>query len=310
MHGKIYLRLKRMDDLNILKKSRLDLKALERLAARPTPFDGIDVSFWNDPYVSKHVLHAHLDPEDDEASRRPETIDASVEWMANQIRRDAGAESTPHLLDLGCGPGLYASRFALRGFAVTGIDLSEESIRYARKAARRAGLEVEYRCADYTGGWLEESDEERYDAAFVVYGGVSEIRPEDRVSLLKRTRRALRPGGLLFFDVVSRRYAERIGESEGWYVASKHGFWVSGRHLVLEQSFHYPERSAHLQRFIVIRGDGSVRVFALWRSYFSPDTVESLVESAGLALQTVYSDLRGSPFDPQSEWLGVVAVAP
>ncbi|MGE5494383.1 MAG: methyltransferase domain-containing protein [Burkholderiales bacterium] len=31
----------------------------------------------------------------------------------------------PRLLDLGCGPGIYAELFAKKGFCVTGVDFSQ-----------------------------------------------------------------------------------------------------------------------------------------------------------------------------------------
>ena len=46
------------------------------------------------------------------------------------------------LLDLGCGPGIYARRFARRlpRGQVTGLDLSAPMLRYASKRARKDGL--------------------------------------------------------------------------------------------------------------------------------------------------------------------------
>lgn len=45
--------------------------------------------FWDDEDISKGMLEAHLDPNWDAATRKPKWLDK-------------------FLLDLGCGPGLYA----------------------------------------------------------------------------------------------------------------------------------------------------------------------------------------------------------
>lgn len=45
------------------------------------------------------------------------------------------------VLDVGCGDGRNLMPFALEGFAVTGIDLSESAIRRARRQFERAGVE-------------------------------------------------------------------------------------------------------------------------------------------------------------------------
>lgn len=288
---------------SIVRGNRVDLKRLESIARKPPPFHDADASFWDDPYVSNHVLNAHLDPLDDEASRRPEIIDASVEWMAAQIRQCAPLDRPLRIIDLGCGPGLYAQRFAAQGFQVTGVDLSAKSIAYARKAARRDGLSIEYRVADY----LNEPLEGPYDAALLIYGGLSELDPAQCEKLLRRTHAILRDGGMFIADVVTPRYAQRVGETDGWYVTGSDGFWERGYHLVLEQSFHYPEESAHLQRFIVILPDGTVKTMPLWRRYFSPTTLNALFSRFGFEAKGWYGDLAGKQFEPTSEWLGSVA---
>ena len=54
------------------------LARLGRHAARPALFAPHAASFWDDPYISRQLLAAHLDPGTDAASRRPDTIDRSV----------------------------------------------------------------------------------------------------------------------------------------------------------------------------------------------------------------------------------------
>jgi SAM-dependent methyltransferase len=49
----------------------------------------------------------------DAASRRPDTIDRSVDWLSNHLNLRRGGR----VLDLGCGPGLYAERLAGPGMS-------------------------------------------------------------------------------------------------------------------------------------------------------------------------------------------------
>ena len=49
------------------------------------------------------------------------------------------------LLDVGCGTGWFSRRFADAGFAVTGVDVDEESLAWARA---RGGARIEYRIGD------------------------------------------------------------------------------------------------------------------------------------------------------------------
>src|SRR5512134_2777754 len=103
------------------------------------------------------MLASHLDPTVDGASRRPETIEHITNWIATSV----GLRPGDCILDLGCGPGLYAARLAQAGFQVTGVDFSRNSIDYAIAQARERDLSIQYRCQNY----LELDDQDMYSAA-------------------------------------------------------------------------------------------------------------------------------------------------
>ena len=116
-------------------------EALEQIHKRPKPFEFYTTpNFWNDPHISKGMLEAHLDPSHDAASYRHETIEKSVDWITAQFNL---TEDTS-ICDFGCGPGMWTTRFADRGANVTGVDVSERSLRYARETAQKKNLEIRY----------------------------------------------------------------------------------------------------------------------------------------------------------------------
>ena len=101
----------------------------------PQPWAEGDNIPWNDPAFSERMLKEHLPP-NSRASRRFDIIDRHVAWIHQTV-----LSSRPtRVLDLGCGPGLYAMRLAGLGHDCTGIDFSPASIRYAREQAQQAGL--------------------------------------------------------------------------------------------------------------------------------------------------------------------------
>ena len=122
----------------IINGQTVNLEQLKQWQAKPAPFTPGETLFWDDPHISAQMLAAHLDPTTDAASRRPETIERSVAWIVKTLGLRPGAK----LLDLGCGPGLYAARLAQWGLDVTGIDYSRRSIDYA--VAVRAGAWIRY----------------------------------------------------------------------------------------------------------------------------------------------------------------------
>ena len=223
-------------DGTLVSGKRLRLDHLHRLAQRPALYSGRERSFWTDPYVSDHVIEAHLDPNTDDASRRPHHISATVAKIIEHYRGSptASGSDAPTLLDVACGPGLYAEQFAAHGFDVTGIDFSHVSIAEARRQSERRGLAITYVHADLTtadfGG--------PYDVIALIYGEFCTLSEDERRSFLDRARTSLVPGGLLAFDVFTESYVRRNRSCDEWHVSTKEGFWQAKPHLVLMQHFH------------------------------------------------------------------------
>lgn len=276
----------------------MNIDQLKQLQEKPEPFTPGELLFWDDPYISQQMLATHLDPNNDLASRRPETIERSVDWLAQTLGLHTGAT----LLDLGCGPGLYAARFAQRRLHVTGVDTSRRSIDYAVQYARQNNLDIQYRYQNY----LELADIERYDVALLIYGDFCPLSPHQRGQLLQNVYRALKPGGYFVLDVSTRLHRQRHGSANQWYVA-ENGFWKPGLHLVLEEGFDYPEQSIFLDQAIVVEARGIVSVYRLWFQDYTRTTITDELENGGFTVKSVWSDLTGTPFTDNAEWIGVIA---
>jgi len=274
------------------------ISQLIQLQDKPAPFTPGEPLFWNDPHISSQMLQVHLDPNIEAASRRPETIDHTVQWLIRQLGLRTGAS----LLDLGCGPGLYASRFAQAGFHVTGVDYSRRSIEYATKYASENKLDITYRYQNY----LELEDEDQYDAAFLIYGDFCPLNPGQRKQLLQNVSRALKPNGKFVLDVTTREHRKRNGVKNGWYAAQS-GFWKPGPHLVLEEGFDYPEQSIWLDQYTVIEGDGRVSVYRNWFQDYTPETISQELTQNNFQVTGLFGDLTGQPHTQDSEWIGVIA---
>jgi len=267
------------------------------LQKKPEPFTPGEPLFWNDPHISRQMLKVHLDPNVEAASRKPEVIDCSVNWIIETLGLKPGAS----LLDLGCGPGLYASRFARAGFKVTGVDYSRNSIEYASQYAKENDLDITYRYQNY----LELDDENLYDATFLIYGDFCPLNPEQRSTLLKNIHRALKSNGYFVLDVSTRTHRKKYGNKNHWYAAES-GFWKPGPHLVLEEGFDYPEQSIWLDQYTVIETDGKVSVYRNWFQDYTPETITAELEQGGFSVESLWADLTGTPYIPESEWIGLI----
>ncbi|MBP7961029.1 MAG: class I SAM-dependent methyltransferase [Caldilineaceae bacterium] len=276
----------------------MNLEQLKPYLEKPDPFTPGEELFWDDPHISAQMLKTHLDPTSDRASRRPETIDRVVDWLVKTLTLQPGAA----VLDLGCGPGLYAARLAQRDLTVTGVDYSRRSIAYAQEFAQENGLEIDYRYQNY----LDLADENCFDVAMLIYGDFCPLSPEQRSRLLANIYRALKPGGYFVLDVTTPTHRRKVGSSNGWYLVET-GFWKPGPHLVLDEGFAYPEQSIFLDQAIVIDGSGDVSVYRNWFQDFTLETITAELEAGDFVVQSVWNDLVGTPFSEDTEWIGIVA---
>ncbi|WP_092377509.1 class I SAM-dependent methyltransferase [Micromonospora phaseoli] len=94
------------------------------------------------------------------------------------------------VLDVGCGPGLYAEELLARGAVVTGFDASPEMVRLT---SRRLGARVDVRVWDLERplSWLPDATQDIALMALVIH------HIEDRRAALAELHRVLRPGGHL-----------------------------------------------------------------------------------------------------------------
>lgn len=145
---------------------------LHDLMKPPALYERTDAAFWDDEHISRGMLAAHLDPEFEGASRSFAFMDRSVDWIC----ATAPPATHPRLLDLGCGPGLYAERFARAGYAVTGVDLSPRSLDHARRSANEQGLAIDYRCRNY----LELDLDGSFDIAVMIYCDYGALSSDER----------------------------------------------------------------------------------------------------------------------------------
>ena len=129
---------------------------LKAINERPKPFQYYTAAeLWTDEHTSKKMLDYHLNEEIDVSSRNARFINRSVSWIIEKFNLN----NKSNVLDFGCGPGLYTSRFAERGINVTGVDFSKRSIKYAAQIASSKNLKVNYINKNY----LEYETQDRFD---------------------------------------------------------------------------------------------------------------------------------------------------
>ena len=107
-----------------------------------------------------------------------------------ELLRVVGPVTGLRVLDLACGNGYLARRFARMGAAVTGVDASAPIIARARRREAEAPLGIAYHVADTAR--LETLEDARFDVA-VCNMALMDI--EDAAGAISETGRVLLPGG-------------------------------------------------------------------------------------------------------------------
>lgn len=248
-------------------------------------------AFWDDGHISKSMLSAHLDVYHDGASRKLSDIKKSSAWICSYFQETKGKR----LLDLGCGPGIYAELLHDRGFSVTGIDFSKRSIAYAQKHAKESNRKIEYRYQNY----LEMDYENVFDVITLIYYDFGVLSPQDRSILLNKIYRALKKGGILILDVLNQPYQDTFQETQSLQYEDG-GFWAPEPYVLIQKNKLYEPTNNTLEQYLVIT-EKSCDCFCIWNQIYSKETFTEEIEKSGLKLAGIFDDVCGKPFTGKGE---------
>lgn len=271
-------------------------KSISKMLERPPIFTQTETAFWNDEYISKQMLKAHLDPEFEGASRKLPFIERSVTWIKNIV----SPINYPTLLDVGCGPGIYAERFANIGYQVTGIDFSKRSIDYAKSSALKKGLDITYHYQNY----LSMSLNATYDFATMIYCDYGALSTTDRKILMNNIFRHLKPNGKFLLDVFSVAKYNDFQENRTWETSYKDGFWRKEEYLAFNGFYKYPDNVSLEQ--ISILSANETATYYLWTSYFTKDDLIKEAKNAGFKAYTVFGDVTGTPYSEDNFTISIL----
>jgi 2-polyprenyl-3-methyl-5-hydroxy-6-metoxy-1,4-benzoquinol methylase len=274
-------------------------KEIEEISSRPAPFQFYTADeLWADEHTSKQMLEYHLNESIDVSSRNKNFIERSVEWIVSQF----GVDEITEIADFGCGPGLYAKRLAERGATVTGIDFSENSLKYAKQVAEKEGLKINYIHANY----LDFETSKKFDLITMIMCDFCALSPEQRKRMLKKFFSLLKPGGSILLDVYSLNSFNQKVESATYELNQLNSFWSPQDYYCFVNTFKYEEEKVTLDKYTIIE-ESRTRTVYNWLQHFSKDSLQAEFEENGFRVEDFYSDVAGAAFDPESLEIALVA---
>jgi ubiquinone/menaquinone biosynthesis C-methylase UbiE len=139
--------------------------------------------------VIRHHWDRRASGFDDEAGHGLFSEEQRLAWL--DLLSRIGGSAPRRVLDVGCGTGFLALRFAELGHIVTGIDLSPNMLDQARRRAEEANQDVDFRVGNAIA---LDSPDETYDLVVARHVIWNLAEPERGVA---EWLRVLRPGGRL-----------------------------------------------------------------------------------------------------------------
>lgn len=262
---------------------------------KPKVYEESSSAFWNDENISKFMLEAHLNPNFEGASRNHEFIQKSVNWIDEYCNAGNGKK----LLDLGCGPGIYAELLADKGFYVTGIDFSERSIKYAKQHAAEINKSIEYFYQNY----LEIDYADEFDVIILIYCDFGVLPPKDREVLLKKIHQALKTDGILILDGFTA-LNDFIEEETVEY--QEQGFWSDNPHVVIHRNYLYKDSSNTLEQHLIVT-ENDCECYNIWNQLYSQETLEDEIRKAGFSDTDYFDNALGEKFTGEKSTICVTA---
>lgn len=261
------------------------------LARRPAPGEatGLDKIPWHEPEFSRRMLAEHLSQAHDWASRRTEIVCRQVDYLASLLPERGG-----RVLDLGCGPGLYAHRLAQRGHGCIGIDISPAAIDYAVSRAADDHLKIDYRLDDVRAGLPDGP----FDLVLLLFGELNTFPRRDARALLSAAIARLAPGGRVVVELSTLEALREKGEKKPSWRALGAGLFSETPHILLEESrWNAAERSA-ATLYWVVGADGRVQGYGETLHAYDDDGYATLFAAAGAeALPAPDAWPVGAPFE-------------
>lgn len=205
-----------------------------------------------------------------------------IDLILDRVQPAAGAR----ILDVGCGRGRHAVEFASRGFDVTGLDLSEQSLKIAERRALDRGVEIRL----IEGDMREPVETGTFDLVvnlFTAFGYFE--RESEHQRAVNAMAGALRPGGVLVQDFLNATYVRDT-------LVARDARVVDGAEIIQERWIS----ENRINKEITLKRDDSTHSFIESVALLNPDDFRRMYERTGVVIESLLGDYDGSAYTPSS----------
>ncbi len=226
-------------------------------------------SWFDSPFY--HILYKDRDEEE-------------AAFFVDRLVDHLGIEKGERILDLACGKGRHAVQLHRKGFEVTGLDLSRNSIEEA-KAQEREGLHFDVH--DMRHVYDREQGFDKILNLFSSFGYFDSERENFRV--IKAASEQLREGGELVIDFMNAQKALQE-------LVPREVKFVDGIEFRIQRYVAY----GMLIKRIAFQSKGEDREYEERLRILFDNDLQVLLERAGMSIVERFGDYSLTPFDPRS----------
>ncbi|KXO06505.1 MULTISPECIES: class I SAM-dependent methyltransferase [unclassified Moritella] len=196
---------------------------------------------------SKLMLNEHFSSNNDSASRSKGKIDLEISLLSDVIKN----EDVQSILDVGCGPGLYANGFLNYGFTYHGLDISPYAIEYAKKTYPNA----EFFCNSIS----EHITDKKYDCGLVLYGLFNELSNE--LDFLKELKKKLGKKHTIILELMHPQFIDKlVNKSLSFNYRESPSCFSNVSHLRIIKRFFVDSNSCLVNRSLTIDIKGKIKI--------------------------------------------------
>ena len=255
---------------------------------------------WDEPGFSERMLKEHLSQSHNMASRKDEIIDSHVQWIHKNLLQG----KTSHVLDVGCGPGLYIEKLNRLGHTCSGIDFSPASVAYAQSHCGESDIRL--------GDVREVEYKKNQDLVMLLFGELNAFSPDECKNILNKVFDSLKPGGVLLlepslFDTVKRSgnnpstwFRNKLGGLEG-------GLFSENPYIgLVENHWFEDEKVALTDYWIFEEGNEKVLHYANTLQGYTDQEYKSLLEGCHFQEITFWGDF-GKELTSSSDFQAISA---
>ena len=273
---------------------------IKEICRQPKPFEFYTAEkLWTNNHTAKKMLEYHLNEELDISSNNAGFIEKAVSWISEYFNL---SEKT-NIIDFGCGPGLYTTRFAKKGIKVTGIDFSYNSIQYAEKKALQNNLDIEYIHQNY----LDFDSNQKFDLITMIMCDFCALSAEQRKIMLNKFKKLLKPNGSILLDVYTLNMFDQKEETAIYELNQLDHFWSDNEYYAFLNIFKYEKEKLSLDKYTIFEEDNSEKTIYNWLQYFDKTSIKKEFAENGLKIKEFYSDITGKKFTQKSNKMAIIA---